>query len=122
MAAQSASSPHLEITETFVRLYVFLSQTLDRGLDQGQRESFPEKDHQAFLAEARTRVMEVLTVNPVVKRKVEEECRRVLKLAESYLKARANKTAMRRQIKAERETLKTKLVALSDLLAVFRAL
>ncbi len=116
------TTDHIQTTETLVRLYVFLSQSLDRCLDQATRDAFPEKDHQAFLAETRARVMEVLAVNPVVKRKVEEECRRVLELAESYLKARANKTAIRRQIKAEREILKTKLVALSDLLAVFRAM
>ncbi len=121
MAAQSVSPSHIQITETLVRLYVFLSQSLDRCLDQTTRDSFPEKDHQAFLADTRTRVMEMLAANPVVKRKVEEECQRVLKLTESYLKARADKTAVRRRIKAERETLKTKLVALSDLLAVFRA-
>ncbi|TAL12462.1 MAG: hypothetical protein EPO02_01465 [Nitrospirae bacterium] len=120
MAAQSASSPHLEITETFVRLYVFLSQTLDRCLDQGQRESFPEKEHQAFLTAARNRMRDMLAVNPVVKSKVEEESGRVLALAESYLKKPSKDLAA--QIAHERAALKTKLVALSDLLAVFRAL
>jgi hypothetical protein len=122
MAAQSAPGHHVEITETFVRFYVFHAQTLDRCLEKSARESFPEKEHQAFLAGARANVMETLAVNPVVKRKVEEEYGRILKLAASYPKARANKAALRRQIKAERETLRTKLVALSDLLAVFRAL
>ena len=122
MTAPSASPQHIVITETLVRLYVFLSQSLDRCLDQSTRESFPDKDHQAFLAETRARVMGMLAVNPVVKRKVEEECQRVLKLAGSYLKAKATKAALRRQIKVEREILRTKLVALSDLLAVFRAL
>ena len=122
MAAPSAPASHIQLTETLVRLYVFLAQSLDRCLDRSTRESFPEKDHQAFLAETRARVMEALAVNPVVKRKVEEECSRVLNLAESYLKARTNKTAIQRRLKAERETLRTKLVALSDLLAVFRAL
>lgn len=122
MSAQSASARHIEITETFVRLYVFLAQTLDRCIDQAQRESFPEKEHQAFLTEARNKMREILTVNPVVKRKVEEECGRILKLAASYQKARANKTVLRRKIKTKREMLKTKLMALSDLLAVFRAL
>ena len=121
MAAPSTPSSHIQITETLVRLYVFLSQSLDRCLDKSTRESFPEKEHQAFLAETRARVMEALVVNPVVKRKVEEECRRVLNLAESYLKARTNNTAIHRQLKAERESLRTKLVALSDLLAVFCA-
>ncbi len=121
MSAQPAPSSHIQITETLVRLYVFLSQSLDRCLDKSTRESFPEKEHQAFLADTRARVIEALAVNPVVKRKVEEECSRVLSLAASYLKARTNKTAIQRRLKAERETLRTKLVALSDLLAVFRA-
>ncbi len=121
MSAPSAPSSHIQITETLVRLYVFLSQSLDRCLDKSTRESFPEKEHQAFLADTRARVMEALAVNPVVKRKVEAECSRVLNLAASYLKARTNKTAIQRRLKAERETLRTKLVALSDLLAVFRA-
>ncbi len=122
MAAPSVTGKHIEITETFVRLYVFLSQTLDRCLDQTQRESFPEKEHQAFLTEARNEMREILTVNPVVKGKVEEECSRVLTLAESYLKKGAKQKDALEQIQRERAILKTKLVALSDLLAVFRAL
>jgi hypothetical protein len=122
MAAQSDASKHIEITETFVRLYVFLSQTLDRCLDQTQRQSFPEKEHQAFLTEARNQMREILTVNPVVKGKVEEECSRVLALAESYLQPLSDKPASLEQIKAERTILQIKLMAMSDLLAVFRAL
>ena len=121
MAAQSGPANHIETAETLVRLYVFLSQSLDRCLDAAARASFPEKDHQAFLADARARAMEALAVNPVVKRKTEEECARIMKLVTSYPKARANKTVLRRRIRAERDMLKTKLVALSDLLAVFRA-
>ena len=122
MAAQSVSSPHIVLTESFVRLYVFLAQTLDRCLDQAQRESFPEKEHQAFLTESRNRMRDMLAVNPVVKGKVDEECSRVLALAESYLKKGAGQKDVLEQITRERDLLKTKLVALSDLLAVFRAL
>ncbi len=122
MTAQSASPQHIVITETFVRLYVFLAQTLDRCLDQSQRESFPEKEHQAFLTEARNRMRDMLAVNPVVKGKVDDECSRVLALAESHLKKGGGKKDVRAQIAHERDLLKTKLMALSDLLAVFRAL
>ena len=122
MAAQSAPGHHVEVTETFVRFYVFHAQTLDRCLDQGQRESFPEKEHQAFLTESRNRMRDMLAVNPVVKGKVDEECSRVLALAESYLKKGAGQQDVLEQITRERDLLKTKLVALSDLLAVFRAL
>lgn len=122
MTAQSASPQHIVITETFVRLYVFLAQTLDRCLDQSQRESFPEKEHQAFLTEARIRMRDMLAVNPVVKGKVDDECSRVLALAESYLKKGGGQKDVLAQITHERDLLKTKLMALSDLLAVFRAL
>ncbi|OLB81351.1 MAG: hypothetical protein AUH96_00510 [Nitrospirae bacterium 13_2_20CM_2_61_4] len=122
MAAQSAASNHIDITETFVRLYVFLAQSLDRCLDKAQRDSFPEKEHQAFLADTRNKLMEVLRVNPVVKGKVEEESHRVLALVSSYLQPSSDKPASLEQIKAERTILQIKLMALSDLLAVFRAL
>lgn len=122
MAGPSAHSNHIEITETLVRLYVFLSQTLDRCLDQAQRESFPEKEHQAFLTDARNKMREILKVNPVVKGKVEEECERAVALAASYLKGGPGQAAALATLKAERAVLKTKLMALSDLLAVFRAL
>ncbi|MEP6601216.1 MAG: hypothetical protein ABJB49_05330 [Nitrospirota bacterium] len=122
MAAQSAASNHIDITETFVRLYVFLAQSLDRCLDKAQRESFPEKEHQVFLADTRKKLMEVLRVNPVVKGKVEEESHRVLALVSSYLQPSSDKPASLEQIKAERTILQIKLMALSDLLAVFRAL
>jgi hypothetical protein len=122
MAGPSAHANHVEITETLVRLYVFLSQSLDRCLDQAQRESFPEKEHQAFLTDARNKMREILKVNPVVKGKVEEECERAVALAASYLKGGPGQAAALETLKAERVVLKTKLMALSDLLAVFRAL
>lgn len=121
MVAQSASPSHINITETFVRLYVFLAQSLDRCLDDAARASFPEKDHQAFLADTRAKLMEMTSVNPVVKGKVEEECNRVLSLAESCLKAGPGQASAKEQLKAERTILQIKLMALSDLLAVFRA-
>ena len=121
MTARSGPANHIETTETLVRLYVFLAQTLDRCLDQAQRESFPEKDHQAFLSEARNQMREILKVNRVVKDKVESEYSQVLALAESYLRKSEKSTDALQRIKHERDILKIKLVALSDLLAVFRA-
>ena len=122
MAAQSAACNHVLITETFVRLYVFLAQSLDRCLNQAARESIAEKDHQAFLADTQAKLMDILAVNPVVKGKVEAECKRVLALAESCLKAEPDQASAKERLKAERASLQPKIVALSDLLAVFRAL
>ena len=42
MVAQSSVPSHIEITETFVRLYVFLAQYLDRCQDEAARASFPK--------------------------------------------------------------------------------
>jgi hypothetical protein len=122
MAAQSAASNHVLITETFVRLYVFLAQSLDRCLNQVSREAFPEKDYQAFLADTQAKLLEILAVNPVVKGKVEEECKRVLALAESCLRTGPDQASAKERLKTERALLQMKIVALSDLLAVFRAL
>jgi hypothetical protein len=122
MVAQSAASNHIDITETLVRLYVFLAQSLDRCIDAGHRQAFSEKDHMAFLNETRSKLMEILRVNPVVKSKIENECERVLTLVDTYLRAGlAPDTRLEEQIKSERTLLQIKLIALSDLLAVFRA-
>jgi hypothetical protein len=121
MAPQDASPGHIEITETLVRLYVFLTQYLDRCLDQAARDSLPEEDMQAHLTTTKAKMMEILAVNPVVKGKVEQECNRVLSLGATCLKGGAEKPAALAELKAERAVLRNKTIALSDLLAVFRA-
>ncbi len=121
MSASSAAPDHIQITETMVRLYVFLSQYLDRCLDEAVRNSFPEADLQAHLSDTRAKVMEILTVNPVVKRKVAEECDRVLVVGASCLKTGGSQSTVTDMAKGERAILKNKTIALSDLLAVFRA-
>jgi hypothetical protein len=112
---------HIEITETLVRLYVFLANYLDRCLNEAARQSFPEHELQAHLASTRAKMMEILSVNRVVKGKVEQECDRVLSLGAACLKNGANRAAMLSELQAERTVLQNKTIALSDLLAVFRA-
>src|SRR5574341_332391 len=119
MAAQGASHGHIEITETLVRLYVFLTQYLDRCLDQAARESFPEQDMQAHLTSTKAKMMEILSVNPVVKGKVEKECDHVLSLGASCMKGGAERASALAEVKAERAVLRNKAIALGDLLAVF---
>ncbi len=121
MAPTSAESL-IDITATFVRLYVFLTQYLDRCVDQAKRESFPEHELQAHLSSTRASMSEILTVNPVVQGKVERECDRILDLGASLLKGGADRTMILAKIEAERSTLREKTLALSDILAVFRAL
>lgn len=111
-----------EVTAALVRLYVFLAQYLDRCFDEAARKSFPDSELQAHLAETRRQLMDILSVNPVVKKKLGEECDRILALGASCLKSGAADPKSREAIQAERIVLKSKTLALSDLVAVFRAL
>ena|SRR6185436_14396124 len=121
MRAPTVTYGHLEITQTLVRLYIFLSQKLDRCLSEGQSPAYPDEDLQAQIASARAEMMEILSVNRVVKEKVEQECNRVFTLAAACLAEGAGKVEAMQEVLAERAGLKSKTMALSDLLAVFRA-
>jgi hypothetical protein len=121
MNHQLTAHTHIDITETLVRLYVFLAQDLDRCLNEAARRTYPEHELQSHLAATRAEMMEMLSVNRVVRDKVEQECNRVLALAAACLVDGAGQTAAMDDLKAERAVLKTKTMALSDLLAVFRA-
>lgn len=122
MSSQAQAPSHINITATLVRLYVFLSQYLDRCLDEAARKAYPDEELHAHLSTTRASMMEILHVNPVVKGKVEQECNRVLSMGAACLKGGAEQTAARELLQAERAILKSKTIALSDLLAVFRAL
>ncbi|MER3423671.1 MAG: hypothetical protein C4293_10995 [Nitrospiraceae bacterium] len=120
MSAQSAIPRHIEITETMVRLYVFLAQYLDRCQNEALRQSFPDHELRAHLAATLAKMSEILAVNHVVKSKVEQEYDRVLSLGAACLTNGADKTAVLSEVKAQRAVLQNKTIALSDLLAVFR--
>lgn len=113
---------HIEITETLVRLYVFLAQYLDRCQNEAARQTFPEQELQAHLSSTKAKMLEILTVNRVVKDKVEHECERVLSLGAACLKSDGQKMESLVELESERAVLQNKTIALSDLLAVFRAL
>ena len=118
----TSAKDQIEITAALVRLYVFLSQYLDRCFDDAARKSYPDSELQAHLTETRRQLMDILAVNPVVKKKLGEECDRILALGTSCLKSGGADPATREAIHAERAVLKNKTLALSDLVAVFRAL
>ena len=117
----ASASAQLEIAAALVRLYVFLSQYLDRCLDDTVRRSVPDGNLQTHLEQTRRELLEILSVNPVVKRKLTDECDRILTLGASCLTSTVT-SKNRESIQAEREVLKHKTSALSDLVAVFRAL
>ena len=112
---------HIDITQTLVRLYIFLAQSVDRALDQTATPSLPEHELQSQLQSARAEVLAMLSVNRVVKEKVDAEYSRVRALIGACLKEGAGAGAVREELTSQRNALKTKTAALSDLLAVFRS-
>ncbi len=121
MYTEPTTLNHMAITDTLVTLYVFLAQTIDRCLSEAARTSDPETALQGQLVATRAAVLDMLSVNRVVKEKVEQECRLVLSLVATALTNGPRQTAALQDLKAERAILKHKIMALSDLLAVFRA-
>jgi hypothetical protein len=118
----ATTTEQLDVTAALVRLYVFLAQYLDRCFDEAARKSYPDSELQGHLAETRRQLMEILAVNPVVKKKLSEDCDRILALGASCLKVGAADAKVREAIQSERAVLRSKTLALSDLVAVFRAM
>ncbi len=111
-----------DIAAALVRLYVFLTQYLDRCFDEAARKNYPDAELKEHLDATRRQLMEILSVNPVVKRKLGDECDRILTLGASCLKSGGVDSKTREIIQAERAILQNKTIALSDLVAVYRAL
>ncbi len=118
----ASAKDQTEIAAALVRLYVFLANYLDRCIDEAARKTYPDADLQAHLTSTRRELLEILAVNPVVKTKLERECDRMLSLGAACMRAGAVDAATRSAIQAERAVLQNKTIALSDLVAVFRAL
>ena len=122
MATHTHTHDYIGITEVLVRLYVFLTQYLDRCLDEAARKAYPDEELHAHLSTTRATMADILAVNPVVKSKVEKECKDVLALGAAILRGGHERTAAMEPMQAQRAILRNKTIALSDLLAVFRAL
>jgi hypothetical protein len=120
MPEPDTNPPHITTTETLVRFYVLLAQYIDRCLDETTKRSLPEGEFQKHLTETRTQVTELLTTNRVVKNKAEMEFQRITMLCEQFLNSPADQT-IKDTLQQEHEILRIKMLALSDLLAVFRS-
>ena len=121
MTVQSAVHSHIDVTDTLARLYLFLAQSMDRCVSEAVRINYSETDLQAHLDSTRAAALDMLAHNQVVKAKVEQECDRAGALVMACLADGAANGAALDELKAERAVLKHKTMALSDLLAVFRA-
>lgn len=120
MAEPVPNLPHITMTETMLRFYVFLGQYIDRCLDEKNRQSLPEQEFQRHLATTHDEVVQLLGTNHVVKDKAEVEFQRVTAMCQDYLK-HPGTGDQSRVLHEEREILRVKMLALSDLLAVFRS-
>ncbi|MDO9116324.1 MAG: hypothetical protein Q7U39_00080 [Nitrospira sp.] len=121
MTTHATVSIHIETTDALSRLYLFLAQAMDRALDEKARGRADESELDANFAGARSIALELLSVNRVVRDKVEAECNRIRSLIEACLKGGASQMALVEALKTERGIVKQKTMVLSDLLAVFRA-
>lgn len=121
MNAPSTVHSHIDITDGLVRLYLFLSQSLDRCVSEAARISYPESELQSHLVSTRAMVLDMLSGNKLVKGKIEQTCERVRSIVTACLSDGAGKAVALEDLKRERAVLKHKTMALSDLLAVFRA-
>jgi hypothetical protein len=114
-------SQHIVIAETLVRLYVFLTQYIDSCEGDTMRMDYPQLEIETNLASTRAEISEMLKVNPVVKAKVDKECERVVALGAKSLMGGTDKVAALDVLGAQRVIFQNKTMALSDLLAVYRA-
>jgi hypothetical protein len=121
MTVQSTVHSHIDITDTLARLYLFLAQSMDRCLSEPAHIDYPEDELQSHLASTRATVLDMLSINQVVKAKIEQECDHARSLIMACLGDGASKVLALDELKAERAVLRHKTMALSDLLAVFRA-
>ncbi|RMH32778.1 MAG: hypothetical protein D6690_12815 [Nitrospirae bacterium] len=120
MTEQQTASWYVDMTETFVRFYVFLAQSIDRCLNESLRTSPPEEEFDRHFASITAQMFDHLAGNRVVKAKVEQEYKRIAALAKA-LYAQPNDIRLRQELESEREVLRIKMLVLSDLLAVFRS-
>jgi hypothetical protein len=117
---KSTSQP-IEIAETLVRLYVFLTQYIDSCEGDTVGMDYPQIQLETNLASTRAEILEMLKVNPVVQAKVDKECERVFALGRKSLIGGTDKVAALDVLGAHRVIFQNKTVALSDLLAIYRA-
>jgi hypothetical protein len=64
MNAEATTYSHIDVTETLVRLYVFLAQDLDRCLDLAACQTNPEHELQSHLSSTRAILMGMVVGEP----------------------------------------------------------
>ncbi len=121
MVEQSSIPQHIKTTETLLRLYVLLAQFLDRCQEEeGRRSSLSEAEFQKLLLETKTSVASLVSSNRIVPEKIEQEFEQIMQIGQNVSKNPGD-TKLMAEVTQQREVLRIKTLALSDLLAVFRS-
>jgi hypothetical protein len=111
---------HIDIIKTLITLYGSLEQNLGHCLHEIATGMLEEHESQARLSATRAQIMDLLAGNPIIKEKLEEECKRLLSLASACFSDGPQSTVALKQATAEREALRCKAAALKELLEVFQ--
>ena len=118
----AAAQHHIEIIETVIQVYVSLGQSLDHCLNEIGTGTVEEHELQAHLSASRAQMSDIFAGNPVVKQKLEQECKRLLSLASACFSNGTRYSIAMKQAKMERDILGYKTAALVDLLDVLQSL
>jgi hypothetical protein len=117
----TTTQDHIEIIETVIKLYESLGQSLDHCLNEIGTGAIEEHQLQAHLSTSRAQMMDILAGNPAVKQKLEQEGKRLLSVTSACFSSGTPYSVAMKEAKKEREALRSKTAALSDLLDVLQA-
>lgn len=117
----TATQNHIEIIETVIKLYESLGQGLDHCLNEIGTGVIEEHELQAHLSTSRAQMMDILAGSPAVKQKLEQECKRLFSVTSACFSNGTPDSVAMKEAKMEREVLRCKTAALSDLLDVLQA-
>ena len=121
MNGTSVAQNCIEIIETLIKLYTSLGQSLDHCLNEIGTGAVEEHELQAYLSTSRAQAMDILAGSPAVRQKFGEECKRLLSLTSACFSNGTQYSVAMKQARTERETLRSKSAALSELREVLRA-
>ncbi len=118
MNKQSNDSQLVGVTELLSHLYLGLTRYLDWIHEKSEETAGQIK---RLIKAARDGLEIILSKNPVVQRSVDEECTLVFSIVEEAINGGITPKLMEK-ISTERAMLQAKIVALTDLVAIFKVL
>ena len=121
MSAQSKDSQLVVVTSLLSHLYLGLTRYLDWIHEGSSKSEKTEEEVKSLIQTTRDGLEKYLSKNPVVQRSVEEECALVFSIVKESTSSGLTPKLMEKMT-TERAKLQTKIVALTDLVALFKAL